>query len=648
MAAKQTPQIIRARNGQASLYWRDLYWHSRHNPQKEAERQIAALNIANEQQLVVFIGAGLGYALRQFCQQYRNPVVWFEPHPEIAQLAIQHSKLQLELSKGRIRLLGHMPNQAKPLSRKNTPSPKKKTHKRHKADITNRNTPASNANSANNANDDEWQQLFGQYHSQDIIFCGHRPSYTADAQYHNFHKELEIFLNRKSVNQATLARFDKLWMRNLLANAPILLRAQPIKKLFNTQCARAALVCGAGPSLAQDIHVAQALRKKVLLIAVDTALRPLQQHGIAPDLVVCVDPQAVSRHYVTTHAASPATAFVIDPSVSYLCLRLLQNRSLFYFWSPFALAQLIFDCHNETEPGQIAFGGSVSTNAYDLAVQMGCDPILLLGQDLAFSQRQAHARGAALEELHYHQQSRLVRHELYHYRQMSALPVRYVRSIHNKNLATNDKLLIFHQWFCRRLPGDVQKGFHVANLSSDGAAFPGAAPQNWRDYQDLPDQNWTLENLALAPPTKHDYAPAAQKLSAKFAALAQDFTQYAQLSRQGHALAQQMLNTLPGVATPNTRYEKLLNEIKSIDAQLLQKSELSAIAGSVLQKLLLDITDAPLAQHKIESAQEHLRLAEQSRSIYKGLMQAAQSYKDALLRAERVLQHILNQESVLC
>ena len=637
MAAKQTPQIIRARNGQASLYWRDLYWHSRHNPKKEAERQIAALNLTNERQLVVFIGAGLGYALRQFCQQYRNPVVWFEPHPEIAQLAIQHSKLQLELSKGRIHLLDHMPNQKKSLSRKDTPPLIKKTHKKHKADITNKNTPENNIDSANNTNDDEWQQLFGQCPSQDIIFCGHRPSYAADTQYHNFHKELEIFLNRKSVNQATLARFDKLWMRNLLANAPILLRAQPVKKLFNTQRARAALVCGAGPSLAQDIHIVQTLRKKVLLIAVDTALRPLQQHGIAPDLVVCVDPQAVGRHYVTTHAASPATAFVIDPSVSYLCLRLLQNRSLFYFWSPFALAQLIFDCHNETNPGQIAFGGSVSTNAYDIAAQMGCNPILLLGQDLAFSQRQAHARGAALEELHYHEQNRLVRHELYHYRQMSALPVRSVRSIHNKNLPTNDKLLIFYQWFCRRLPGDVQKGIHLANLSSDGAAFPSAASQNWRDYQDLPEQNWTLENIALTPQTKRDYESAAQKLSAKFAALAQDFMQYTQLARQGHALAQQMLDTLRGVAISNTRYEKLLNEIKTIDAQLLRKNELSAIASSILQKLLLDISNAPLARQKTDAA--HVRLAEQSIRLYNGLMQAAQLYKDALLRAGRVLQH---------
>jgi hypothetical protein len=63
----------------------------------------------------------------------------------------------------------------------------------------------------------------------------------------------------------------------------------------------------------------------------------------------------------------------------------------------------------------------VSTNAYDLARKMGCNPVFLVGQDLAFSDGQVHARGAALEERLSWKESRVNRREMHNYAQLTAI-----------------------------------------------------------------------------------------------------------------------------------------------------------------------------------------------------------------------------------
>ena len=42
--------------------------------------------------------------------------------------------------------------------------------------------------------------------------------------------------------------------------------------------------------------------------------------------------------------------------------------------------------------------GSVLTTAYDLAVKLGCDPIVFIGADLAYTDAQPYCRGTVYEE----------------------------------------------------------------------------------------------------------------------------------------------------------------------------------------------------------------------------------------------------------
>src|SRR5204862_4392674 len=48
--------------------------------------------------------------------------------------------------------------------------------------------------------------------------------------------------------------------------------------------------------------------------------------------------------------------------------------------------------------GRVRAWGSVLTSAFDLATQMGCDPVVMVGSDLAFTGDRPYARGVAYEE----------------------------------------------------------------------------------------------------------------------------------------------------------------------------------------------------------------------------------------------------------
>ncbi len=602
-------KIISTKSGVPSLQWQGRYLHSRHDPVKESRSQLSqlALNNIEAHTIIFFIGAGLGYIISEFYRRYTNVAIWYEPNPDIASLAIKHNDLGKYLESKQLRLL-----QKKSIG------------------------------------DNELQNIIENHNNSDVLFCGHRASYPIAPEYLQFQKSLEGLLNRKSVNMATLARFDRLWMRNILANYHALLRARPVKELFALVSNQPVLVCGAGPSLHYDLDIIHKYRNCFLLICVDTALAPLVKKGIDPDIVLCVDPQPISRHYITGYEGE--AFFVVDPSCSYLALRLIPPERLFYFWSPFSLSKLFFDFIGE-EPGKIAFGGSVSTNAYDLAIQMGCDPIILAGQDAAFTDGLAHLRGAVLEEHIFHKQDRFFNYELHNYRQLNALPIRYLTADTKEKvdkIATNDKLLIFHQWFQRRIQEDLQRGFQIKKISNKGAKLEGLLSEDGETF--FSKQINSLDNMvsikkliktkdSLLVQKNQKRAKEFYKLIEK---LSHEFTNYICKVKDGIRIAQKLHDTLLQ-KTHTSNYFDLLNEMETIDKEIIQFKKISALASHVLQRLIFQILEENKSKSKGNNEQQknddhssRLEISQKSLQLYNGLLEASLSHQKWLKRTAKI------------
>ena len=82
-------EIQKAKRDGFTLVIDGIYFHSKHNPQKEAQRLIADLqDDTKNERLFLFFGAGLGYSVLEALQNKNCRVIWLERNTGILKAAL--------------------------------------------------------------------------------------------------------------------------------------------------------------------------------------------------------------------------------------------------------------------------------------------------------------------------------------------------------------------------------------------------------------------------------------------------------------------------------------------------------------------------------------------------------------------------------
>jgi hypothetical protein len=197
-------------------------------------------------------------------------------------------------------------------------------------------------------------------------------------------------------NDEARRRFAAPYLLNTLSNVPSLAVESSADALLDLYPGTPVVIAGAGPSLNRNLEELAPYRDRVVLVAADTALRPILAAGLAPDFVVAVDPGQANARHLTGLPRCDETALVAEAS--------LQPASL----EPFAGRTFLFRvAEHQPWPWLFASGldvpklhawGSVLVTAFDLGVKLGGDPLVLIGADLAYTNGQPYCRGTVYEE----------------------------------------------------------------------------------------------------------------------------------------------------------------------------------------------------------------------------------------------------------
>jgi hypothetical protein len=186
------------------------------------------------------------------------------------------------------------------------------------------------------------------------------------------------------------------YLLNTLRNAPALACEGDVAGLFGRFEQVPAVLAAAGPSLDSNIEVLERVVDRVVLIAADTALRPLLSAGIEPHLVVGLDPSETNGRHLVDLPELPNTWLVAEGSLDPEALPAFAGR-IFGFQ--------VSDHHPWPWLRSVGFArdrlrawGSVLTSAFDLALKAGCDPIVFVGADLAYTGGQPYCRGTTFED----------------------------------------------------------------------------------------------------------------------------------------------------------------------------------------------------------------------------------------------------------
>ena len=217
-----------------------------------------------------------------------------------------------------------------------------------------------------------------------------------EAWYAKAKEALERFIISKKGMVVTLKGSGGLFFKNRHHNLRTLSSAAPLNELRNRYAGKPAVIISSGPSLSKNIHQLRRIKNRALLVAADSALAPLSRNGLFPDFITSLDPNLFTyEKFFPFLGKLDQTQLICLPEITPPVLDYLRFSRIFY--------TCLGDNYRKTfnrllgvDADFISHAQSVTHLALHGAQLMGCDPIIFVGLDLAYSGKKDHADGTVL------------------------------------------------------------------------------------------------------------------------------------------------------------------------------------------------------------------------------------------------------------
>lgn len=156
-----------------------------------------------------------------------------------------------------------------------------------------------------------------------------------------------------------------------------------------------AFIVSAGPSLNKNIKELKRAKNKSFIIAVDTAIKPLVQAGVMPDMFATLDGIKPVELIEQEEAKRIPLLAKLNSTKGMLDFHIGKK---FFIDDGFRYANKLFEINQKRIEG-FPVGGSVATLAFSLACYLGFKKIVFVGQDLAYTNNKSHADGTFQEKM---------------------------------------------------------------------------------------------------------------------------------------------------------------------------------------------------------------------------------------------------------
>lgn len=212
-------------------------------------------------------------------------------------------------------------------------------------------------------------------------------------EYETFLENLDCVYYMASASNTLANKFKKVFIENLIGNLRVIKEATALNSYENINKGVPAIVVSAGPSLDEnliDMVKHKNELEKYFIITGSRTLGVMIKNGIKPDMVVSIDPINENYDMMKNYLDEGIPLVFYEYSNRYLIGEYKGNK---IFLSS-VLSKIIPGLRNIKEP---YLGGSVAHTCIDIVNLMGCSPIILVGQDLAFTYNKHHSDLATFE-----------------------------------------------------------------------------------------------------------------------------------------------------------------------------------------------------------------------------------------------------------
>jgi len=213
--------------------------------------------------------------------------------------------------------------------------------------------------------------------------------------YDDLKKVINDSANSIQVNANTIVNSGRKMAYNNIRNIPAILESRGVRELQNRFANIPAVIVGAGPSLDKNAHLLKDIQDKAVIIASDSVLGKLFAMDIKPHFVCCID--FLEYNYQKKfEGIDPALTSLIYNQTCFFKAPASFDRSRRYATMiPTKVSQWISRIFTG-DIGTIEAGQTVTHMAFNAGNYMGCNPVILVGQDLSFPDKETdHAEGCS-------------------------------------------------------------------------------------------------------------------------------------------------------------------------------------------------------------------------------------------------------------
>ena len=328
--------ISKTTNGIPTLSINGAPIYDPEDPVREAARQVNAVEGDDQSNLVALFGLGLGYHAEQLERRFSCPIIVFDPSVDAVRTVLEQRLMNLQRT---ILVVdsAHLVSEIQP-----------------KIQFNDRKVIAAAIPA--------YQNLFPE-------------------EFDAFVAAVEQAMSNARIMEHTVSVRSADWIQHGVQIVPKAARHPGIDILYNRFKGVPAVLVSAGPSLDKNIDALKAAEGHALIAAVNAAAAPLAKAGIRPDLIAVVEgldlrAQLADLPWLDKVALAPTLA-------CFPGFYDLNVRKIFTVADQSAVCSDWFV--RAYQRAYFSSGGSVSCSTYSLLHALGCDPIILIGQDLAYT-----------------------------------------------------------------------------------------------------------------------------------------------------------------------------------------------------------------------------------------------------------------------
>lgn len=151
-----------------------------------------------------------------------------------------------------------------------------------------------------------------------------------------------------------------------------------------------AIIVAAGPSLDKNIRYLKNANGKALIIACDASMKACEKHGVQPDAIASIERDEPTYNFYYKGRKFPKDLVLLAPGSvwpkiydEYEGKTIIMSRNDTGFEKIWTSAFEYFEF--------VSVGHSCATVAFAAAREAGCNPIILIGQDLAYTSGKKHS-----------------------------------------------------------------------------------------------------------------------------------------------------------------------------------------------------------------------------------------------------------------